>query len=470
MYNGRDQVGDAKSPLQGGNMRKLWRGLSVFMVLGLCWLVVVPSQTRLSPTIALTATSPSANNSNVIASPKDVGLSSERLERIANTVGQSINDGRIAGAVALVARHGKIAYFKAFGMADREAKKPMRTDNIFRICSMSKPITSVAVMMLYEEGRFMLNEPVSDFIPEFKDMKVLDPPYPQDKTSPQGALVNAKRPITIFHLLTHTAGLTYPWNARLGKTYREAGIGTGLLQQEGSTGDSVKKLASLPLLFQPGDAWEYSLSDDVLGYLVEKVSGMPLERFYEERIFKPLGMSDSYFFLPDDKVSRLAAAYTYYPEKGLQLIPEKMVVKDGDLAYSSDYPYRGPRTYFSGGGGLCSTPEDYYRFCQMMLNKGELNGVRLLSRKSVELMSQNHVQGKLDEMGYGLGLGVNSDARYLTELGSIGGYYWGGFFYTAFVIDPKEDMIAIFMGQLHPTGGLNLDAKAIRLAYQAIID
>jgi len=405
-----------------------------------------------------------------VASPEDVGLSSERLERIAKPGERSINDGHIAGAVTLVARHGKIAYFKAFGMADRDAKKPMRTDNIFRICSMSKPITSLAVMMLYEEGRFMLNEPVTDFIPEFKDMKVLDPPVPQDKTSPPGALVNAKRPITIFQLLTHTSGLTYPWNARLGKAYNAAGIGTGLLQQEGSTGDSIKKLASLPLLFQPGDAWEYSLSDDVLGYLVEKVSGMPLDRFYEERIFKPLGMRDSYFFLPDDKVSRLAAAYTYYAEKGLQLIPEKMVVKEDGFAYSADYPYRGPRTYFSGGGGLCSTTGDYYRFCQMMLNKGELEGVRLLSRKSVELMSQDHVQGKLEDMGYGLGFGVNSEARYLTELGSIGGYYWGGFYYTDFVIDPKEDMIAIFMAQLHPTGGLNLDAKVIRLAYQAIKD
>jgi CubicO group peptidase (beta-lactamase class C family) len=415
-----------------------------------------------------TAPSPSANNASALAAPEDVGLSSERLERIGSVVEQSINEGRIAGAVALVARHGKIAYFKAFGMADREAKKPMRTDNIFRICSMSKPITSVAVMMLYEEGRFMLNEPVSDFIPEFKNMKVLDPPFPQDKTSPPGALVDAKRPITIFHLLTHTSGLTY--GTRVGKAYREAGVGTGLLQQEGSTGDSIKKLATLPLLFQPGDAWEYSLADDVLGYLVEKVSGMPVDRFYQERIFKPLGMSDSCFFLPDDKVSRLAAAYTYSAEKGLQLIPEKTVLRDGDFAYSSDYPYRGPRTYFSGGGGLCSTTEDYYHFCQMMLNKGELNGLRLLSRKSVELMTQNHVQGKLDDMGYGLGFGVNSDAKYLTELGSIGGYYWGGFYYTAFVIDPKEDMIAIFMGQLHPTGGLNLDAKVIRLAYQAITD
>jgi CubicO group peptidase (beta-lactamase class C family) len=347
----------------------------------------------------------------------------------------------------------------------------MRTDSIFRICSMSKPITSVAVMMLYEEGRFMLDEPVSDFIPEFKDMKVLDPPVPQDKTSPPGALVNAKRPITIFQLLTHTAGLTYPWNARLGKAYREAGIGTGLLQQEGSTGDSVKKLASLPLLFQPGDAWEYSLADDVLGYLVEKISGMPLDRFYEERIFKPLGMSNSYFFLPDGKVSRLAAAYGYTPEKGLQLIPENMVVKDGDFSYSSDYPYRGPRTYFSGGGGLCSTAEDYYRLCQMMLNKGEFNGARLLSRTSVELMSQDHVHGKVGNMGgYGLGFGVTSDAEQLTELGSIGAYYWGGFYFTEFVIDPKEDLIAVFMAQLHPTGGIDLDHKVMGLAYQAIKD
>jgi len=335
---------------------------------------------------------------------------------------------------------------------------------------MTKPITSVAVMTLYEEGRFTLNEPVSDFLPEFKKMKVLDPPVPQDKTSPPGALVDAKRPITIFHLLTHTSGLTYPWNARLGKAYREAGIGPGLLQQEGSTGDSVKKLASLPLLFQPGDAWEYSLADDVLGGLVEKISGMPLDRFFEERIFKPLGMKDSYFFLPDDKVPRLATAYTYYPDKGLQAIPEGKVIQDGNFAYTSDYPYRGPRTYFSGGGGLCASAEDYYRFCQMMLNGGELNGARLLSRKSVELMTLNHTQGKLDELGYGLGFGVNSEARFLTELGSIGGYYWGGFYYTSFVIDPKEDMVAVFMGQLHPTGDLNLDAKAIRLAYQALSD
>ncbi len=451
-------------------MRKLCQGLSVFAVLVFSLGVPVQSQTPSKPINARTVTSTSVNTTKLAASPEDVGLSSDRLEGIANTIQKSIDAGRIAGAVSLVARHGKIAYFKAVGLADRDGKKPMRTDSIFRICSMTKPITSVAVMMLYEEGRFMLNEPVSDFIAEFKDMKVLEPPYPQDKTSPPGALVNARRPITIRHLLTHTSGLTYQWNDRLGKAYREAGIGSGLLQHEGAIADGVKKLASLPLLFHPGEAWEYSLSDDVLGYLVEVVSGMTLDKFFEQRIFRPLGMKDTCFFLPDEKVPRLATAYTYHPEKGLRAIPDKEVVKEGEFAYSADYPYRGPRTYFSGGGGLCSTAEDYYRFCQMMLNGGAFNGVRLLSRKSVELITQNHVQGKLDDMGYGLGFGVNSEPRHLTELGSIGTYYWGGFYYTAFVIDPKEDMIAIFMGQLHPTGGLNLDNKAIMLAYQAIKD
>jgi CubicO group peptidase (beta-lactamase class C family) len=425
-----------------------------------------PSKAKSTPTV----TSRAGAVPKLVASPEDVGLSSERLDRIAKTIQKSIDDGRISGGVSLVARHGKIAYLKAVGMADRDAKKPMQTDSIFRICSMTKPITSVAVMMLYEEGRFMLNQPVSDFIPEFKDVKVLDPPYPQDKTSPPGSLVSAKHPITIRHLLTHTSGLTYHWNPRLGKSYVDAGIGAGLLQQEGTIGEAVKKLAALPLLFHPGDAWEYSLADDVLGYLVEVVSGMPLDQFFQERIFRPLRMKDTGFFLPDEKVPRLASAYTYFPEKGLQPILEKQVVKEGQFSYSADYPYRGPRTYFSGGGGLCSTAEDYYRFCQMMLNGGQLNDVHLLSRKSVELISHNHVQGKLDEMGYGLGFGVTSESKFLTELGSVGSYYWGGFYYTAFVIDPKEDMVVIFMAQLHPTGGLNLDNKAIMLAYQAIKD
>jgi CubicO group peptidase (beta-lactamase class C family) len=437
---------------------------------GLMALLVLPvfSQTATKSKKAAPSALPVSNASGVGASHEEAGLSPQRLERIGTTIQKAIDEGRLAGAVSLVARHGNIAYFKAFGMADREAKKPMRPDSIFRICSMTKPITSVAVMMLYEEGRFMLNEPVSDFIPEFKNMKVLDPPVPQDKTSPPGALIDAKRPITIFNLLTHTSGLTYPWNARLGKAYQDAGVGTGLLQIDQTTGESVKKLASIPLLFQPGDAWEYSLADDVLGYLVEVVSGMPFDKFLQERIFNPLGMKDSAFFLSQEKVPRLATAYTYDSAKGLQPILDKQVIQEGTFAYSADYPYRGPRTYFSGGGGLCSTAEDYYRFCQMLLNGGELHGARLLSRKSVELISQNHTQGKLDDFGYGLGFGVTSDPKFLKELGSVGSYYWGGFYYTSFVIDPKEEMVAIFMAQLHPTGGLNVDTKAIMLPYQAV--
>jgi CubicO group peptidase (beta-lactamase class C family) len=449
-------------------MTKLSRAFLGFAVLVLLPVFPVQSQTASTPKKARAASPPAVETAIVTAAPEDVGLSSERLERIGGTIQKSIDDGRIAGATCLVARHGRIAYFKAFGMADRDAKKPMRTDRIFRICSMSKPIISVAVMMLYEEGRFTLEEPVSDFIPEFKNVKVLDPPWPLDKTSPPGALADAKRPITILNLLTHTSGLTYQWNARLGEAYRDAGVGSGILQQEGTIGDGVKKLARIPLLFQPGDVWEYSLADDVLGYLVEVVSGMPLDKFYEERIFKPLGMKDTGFFLSPDQAARLAAAYTYYSGKGLQPILDHQVVPEGGFSYSADYPYRGPRTYFSGGGGLCSTTEDYYRFCQMLLNGGELGGTRLLSRKSVELISQNHLKGKLDDFGYGLGFGVTSEPRFLHELGTVGSYYWGGFYYTSFVIDPKEDFIAIFMGQLHPTGGLDLDRKAIILAYQAL--
>jgi len=448
-------------------MKRLGRKSLICLVLALSLIILAYSHSQTPQAKTPTPTTTSAPIKTT--SPENVGLSSKRLERIDKTIQKTIDEARIAGAIALVARHGKIAYLKAFGLADREAKKPMQTNNIFRICSMTKPLTSVAVMMLYEEGHFMLNDPVSNFIPEFKNMKVLDPPYPKDATSPPAKLVNANRPITIRHLLTHTAGLTYHWNPRLGKKYHEAGIGHGLSQNDGTIGDVVKRLASLPLLFQPGDAWEYSLSDDVLGYLVEVVSGTPLDKFFQDRIFKPLGMKDTYFFLPDDKVTRLAAAYTYYPEKGLQRFPDKPIV-EGDFVYSADYPLRGQRTYFSGGGGLCSTAEDYYRFCQMMLDSGELNGVRLISRKSVELITQNHVWGKLDDAGYGLGFGVNAEPKHLSELGSVGSFYWGGFFYTAFIIDPKEDMITIFMGQLHPAGDLNLDQKTLRLAYQAIID
>jgi CubicO group peptidase (beta-lactamase class C family) len=441
-------------------------------MVGLIFLAgIVQPQTPARPALNHLEASQTLGAASPMATPEDVGLSSERLARIASAIKKSVDEGRISGGVSLVARHGKIAYFQAVGMADRDAHKPMRTDSIFRICSMSKPLTSVAVMMLYEEGRFTLNDSVSDYLPEFKHMKVLDPPWPQDKTSPPGKLVDAKRPITIFNLLTHTSGLTYAWNARVGKAYRDANVGSGIMQQEGTIGEGVKRLAAIPLLFQPGDDWEYSLADDVLGRLVEVVSGMPLDKFLQSRLLQPLGMKDTYFFPPEEKVPRLVTAYAYDDQKGLHPILDHQVMGgDGGFQYTADYPYRGPHTYFSGGGGLCSTAEDYYRFSQMMLNGGELNGVRILSRKSVELMSQNHVYGKPDGEHYGLGFGTNSEPQQLTELGSVGGYFWGGFYYTSFIIDPKEDMVIIFMGQLNPAGDLDLSSKVRTLAYQAIKD
>ena len=398
------------------------------------------------------------------AKPETVGLSSDRLERIGTAVQRSIDDKRIAGAVTLVVRRGHVAWFKAQGMMDREAGKPMRPDAMFRICSMTKPITSVAVMMLYEEGHFLLGDPISKYLPEFKNPKVLVKPASGEPYS-----IPATREITIRDLLRHTSGLTYDSNATLGAMYRDAKVGTGLLQYDGTIEDNIKRLAAQPLLFNPGDRWEYSLGVDVLGRLVEVISGKPLDEFFRTRIFEPLGMKDTYFYPPGDKVERLATAYTYYSDKGLNRFPDTPIT-EGTFSYSADYPYRGPKKLFAGGAGLVSTAADYARFCQMMLDGGKWGNTRLISRKSVELMSQDQL-GKIGpDQGFGLGFGVDGVKAPLAELGSPGQYAWGGFFYTAFTIDPKEQMILIFMGQLHPTGDLTLDHQVRVLAYQAIND
>jgi CubicO group peptidase (beta-lactamase class C family) len=398
------------------------------------------------------------------AKPETVGLSSERLQRIGTAVQHDIDDKRIAGAVTLVMRRGHVAWFKAQGMMDREAGKPMRPDAMFRICSMTKPLTSVAVMMLYEEGHFLLGDPVSKYLPEFKNMKVLVKP-----ASGEPYTIPATKEITIRDLLRHTSGLTYDSNPDLGHFYHDAKVGTGLLQYDGTIEDNVKRLAAQPLLFNPGERWEYSLGVDVLGRLVEVISGKPLDEFFRTRIFEPLEMKDTYFYLPESKVERLATVYTYYSDKGLNRFPDTPIT-EGTFSYSADYPYRGPKKLFAGGAGLVSTAADYARFCQMMLDGGQWGNTRLISRKSVELMSQDQL-GKIGpDQGFGLGFGVDGVKAPLAELGSPGQYAWGGFFYTAFTIDPKEQMIVIFMGQLHPTGGLTLDNQVRVLAYQAIND
>jgi len=398
------------------------------------------------------------------AKPETVGLSSDRLERIATAVQHNIDDKRIAGAVTLVVRHGKVAWFKAQGMADREASKSMPADAMFRICSMTKPITSVAVMMLYEEGKFLLDDPVSKYLPEFKNAKVLVKP-----ASGATYTIPATKEITIRDLLRHTSGITYQWNDDLGAMYEKADVASGLLPYDGTIGDSVKHLAALPLLFNPGDKFEYSLGVDVLGRLVEVVSGKPLDEFFRTRIFEPVGMKDTYFFPPDNKLNRLATAYTYYPDKGLNRFPDTPI-REGSFVYSADYASRGPKKVFSGGAGLVSTAMDYARFCQMMLDDGKVGNTRLLSRKSVELMTHDQLGKIAQDMGFGLGFGVDGVKAPLSELGSVGSYNWGGFFYTGFSIDPQEQMIVVFMAQLHPTGDLTLDKQVHELAYQAIND
>ena len=397
--------------------------------------------------------------------PEAVGLSTDRLSRIDKLMEAHVTQQKIAGGVTLLARHGKIAHLGVYGMMDVEAGKPMKPDTIFRIASMTKPITSVAVMMLYEEGHFRLNEPVSKFIPAFKEMLVLPPEDAEDLTQP----VPATKQITIWNLLTHTDGLTYHWNERLGPQYAAADITHGLLQDESTLAEKMKILATIPLLHDPGAKYEYGLSIDLLGYLVEVVSGMSLDAFFSERIFKPLGMKDTHFFIPEAKRERIATVYERTKDGPITRKTQEPTV-DGSLTYSTDYPYNGPRTYFSGGGGLVSTVSDYARFAQMMLNGGKFDGVRLLSRKTVELMTTNQL-AKMDvDFGFGLGFGVVRDEADLNEIGSVGRFGWGGFFFTNFFIDPREQMIGIFMCQLHPSGGLDLGERVRILCYQAIAD
>jgi CubicO group peptidase (beta-lactamase class C family) len=393
--------------------------------------------------------------------PEEVGLSSERLARIDAVMEEYVARKQVAGVVTLVARRGGVAHIKAYGMSDVEAKRRMRTDTIFRIASMTKPVTSVAAMMLYEEGKFLLSDPLSPYLPEFREMKVL---------SGDGTPEPARRPITIRHLLTHTSGLTYHGNQRVGQTLKDAGITNGLVQDEGTLREKMKILATLPLVHHPGDKFEYGLSTDVLGRLIEVVSGMTLDEFFRRRIFEPLGMEDTHFFLPDEKVSRLAAVYRRDEDSPITRLPEEPIEGEAGAVYSASYPYKGPKRYFSGGGGLVSTAPDYLRFAQMLLNGGELDGVRLLSPKSVELMTVNHLGTLEADFGFGLGFGVIRDERDLRELGSIGRYRWGGFFYTDFFIDPQEELIGIFMAQLYPNGGLRLPEKFRVLASQAIVE
>src|SRR5581483_10281146 len=383
--------------------------------------------------------------------PEDVGMSSERLARIRVAMQRYVDRGLVPGVVTLVARHGRVVYFDAVGYRDAEARAPMTTETIFRIASMTKPIASVALMMLYEEGHFLLSDPISKFLPEFANMKVAQIAPSDERVGTPYKLVSAARPITFKHVLTHTAG--FP-NSYRGITQSEFGRVYARKKPDETIGDAVKRLATMPLNFHPGDAWEYGPATDVVGRLVEVISGMTLDEFLKKKIFEPLKMTDTYFYLPAEKLNRFAANYQPDDKNGKKI--QLVEAPNAESRYVKE-----PHVYFSGAGGLVSTAADYFRFHQMMLNGGELDGVRILGRKTVELMTINHI-GELPVWltgpGYGFGLGysVVRDVGMSGQPGSVGNYGWGGAFCTYFWVDPTEELIGIVMTQVRPYDHLNI--------------
>jgi CubicO group peptidase (beta-lactamase class C family) len=393
------------------------------------------------------------------------GFSTARLRRIGPAMQAHIDEGKIPGLSVLLARRGKVAYAECFGKRD-DPDVPMTEDTIFWIASMTKPVASVAVLQLYEEGHFQLNDPVSRYIPEFKDTQV----YVEGEGDGL-VLADRERPISIWHLLTHTSGLHYPWGI--------APALLALLQEakldnpQDTLQDFVKKLAKLPLSFQPGTSWAYSQSYDVLGYLVEVISGMPFDAFLEQRICGPLGMPDTGFHVPPEKIERFAARYEVSQE-GFELVESPASSRKAT-----------PTLRPGGGGGLVSTVPDYARFCQMLLNGGELDGVRLLGRKTVDLMTMNHLSPPVESAfasrpsidpyywkghGYGLGVRVLLSPTETEIVGSVGSYGWSGVYNTYFWVDPCEELFGFIWGHYSPMFFYPIERQFIVLAYQALVD
>ena len=392
------------------------------------------------------------------AKPEEVGLSAERLDRLTRVMQEYADQRRVAGMVTLLARNGKVAYFQAFGKLDLTRETPMPLNAIFRIASQSKAVTSVAVMMLQEEGLLLIDDPVLKYIPEFAKTRVAV------KRTGQGAkgysVVPAKRPITIRDLLTHTAGISYG-DGTAKAEYAAAGIqGWFLADKPVPVGDIIKKLATLPFDNQPGEKWVYGYNTDILGYLVERVSGMSLADFVAQRIAGPLGMADTCFFLPEGKIDRFASVYGVDEKGGIKL------VEDG----RDNFYVKGPRVCYSGGAGLLSTAEDYASFLLMLLNGGELDGARLLSPKTVELMTVNHVGNLYSPQEFSLGFWVTDRLGRNGEPGTVGAFGWGGAYHTVYWVDPAEKLVAVLMTQLLPAGSSDLHGKFRSLVYQSIVD
>jgi CubicO group peptidase (beta-lactamase class C family) len=415
------------------------------------------------------------------ASPESAGMSKAALDRIEEHLKRRyIDAGRFPGTQLLVYRRGNIVHSAVQGFADLERKAPVKDDTIFRIYSMTKPITSVAFMMLVEEGRVALDEPVHKYIPEWKNLGVF-----QVGTAPAFLTRPPARPMQIVDLMRHTSGLTYGLQQRgnVDAAYREKQIGE--VEKAGTLDTMIADLAKIPLEFSPGEAWNYSVSTDVIGYLIGKISGMPFEQFLKERIFDPLGMADTDFFVPAGKGNRFAACYNADPGGMMSFHAAE---KKGGLTLQDDpatSSFLSRPSFISGGGGLCSTAADYLTFCRALLNGGELGGVRLIGPKTLALMTTNHLPGGRDlpEMsrsmfaeatyngiGFGLGFSVTMDPAKTLIPGSAGEYAWGGAATTSFWIDPKEELIAIFMTQVLPSSAYAVRRELRTMIYSAITD
>ena len=386
------------------------------------------------------------------AKPEDVGMSAAKLEQVKAAVQKLVDDQKVAGAVTMVARKGKVVHVETFGLRDIEAKKPMERDTIMRFYSMTKPITSVAAMVLYDEGKFQLDDPVAKHIPELKGLKVY-----KESENGEAEYVEPNRAVTVRDLMRHTSGFTYGLfsNTPVDKMYRQKLVfGGGDLQE------MAKRLGEIPLLHQPGTKWHYSVSTDVLGYLVERVSGQKLDVFFRERIFERLDMKDTGFYVPKEKANRLSVCYGPKASGGMKVTTQ----------FGADQ-YLTPPSFLSGGGGLVSTARDYMRFCQMLLNKGELDGVRLLKAETVEMMTKNQLPPGVywgGRNGFGLGFSVQLKVGRGGKA-RVGEYGWGGAASTHFWISPKDDLAVVALSQLMPFSG-QLQNAVKPLVYDAIIE
>jgi CubicO group peptidase (beta-lactamase class C family) len=396
------------------------------------------------------------------AKPEDIGFSSKRLEHIDEVFSGFVKDNKLAGSTILIARKGKIGYFKSFGFRDVAAKSTMKNDAIFRIASQSKAIISVGAMILQEEGKLLIQEPVSKYLPEFKETKVAQP-----NEGGGYEVVKAKRQITVRDLLTHTSGFSYGYGLA-SQEWIKAGIqGWYFADRDEPIGETIKRIAALPADAQPGTEWVYGYSTDILGAVIEKASGMPLDQFLKSRIFDPLGMNDTHFYLPKNKVDRLATVYSPKEGKPLEAAPTAGTM-DSQGAYVN-----GPHKSFSGGAGLLSTANDYYLFLQMMANKGELNGTRILAPNTVDLMTINHLSDNVafrPGQGFGLGFSIVLDKGQRGQPGSVGEYGWGGAYGSTYWVDPKEELVVVYFTQVRPSSIANDQAMLRALIYQALMN